>query len=116
MANELIDLGFMAAKVAALQNDYAKMAVDGVSLAYNAVQIANYKAMITDYTQMLSVLSFSVQRKGYVTEQESQLAQACNNGIQQCQAQVLKHGIIAATDVASLIFGAINQVKTSKNQ
>jgi hypothetical protein len=32
--NELIDLGFLAAKVAAIGNEKAKMAVDGVSLAY----------------------------------------------------------------------------------
>ena len=40
--NELIDLGFLAAKVAAIGNEKAKMTVDGASLAYNLVQVGRF--------------------------------------------------------------------------
>lgn len=41
--NELVDFGFLAAKVAAIGNEKAKMTVDGVSLAYNVVQINRFR-------------------------------------------------------------------------
>ena len=47
--NELVDLGFLAAKVAAIGNEKAKMAVDGVSLAYNVMQINRFRHMISDW-------------------------------------------------------------------
>ena len=40
--NELVDFGFLAAKVAAIGNEKAKMTVDGVSLAYNVLQITDF--------------------------------------------------------------------------
>lgn len=42
MSNDLIDIGFMAAKVAALNDERARIAVSGVSLIYNAAQFAKY--------------------------------------------------------------------------
>lgn len=109
MANEIIDVGFLAAKVAALNDEKAKMAVDGVSLIYNAAQIANFKNLMADYQQILSIVSMCYRVYGSITQDEINIAQQCNDGINFCQQQIQKHGIVAATDIASLIFSALKK-------
>ena len=110
MANEIIDIGLMAAKVAALNDERARIAVDGVSLIYNAAQFARFQGMVAEYSQLLSTVTFRARVYGYATTQELNLAKECNEGIQFCQQQMAKHGVIAATDVASLLFDAISSL------
>ncbi|WP_042372113.1 hypothetical protein [Bacteroides neonati] len=108
MSNDLIDIGFMAAKVAALNDERARIAVSGVSLIYNAAQFAKYQNMVVEYSQILSTITFRARIYGYTTTQELNIAKECNDGIQFCQQQMARHGIIGATDVASLLFEAIS--------
>lgn len=108
MSNEIIDIGLMAAKVAALNNERARVAVGGVSLIYNAAQFAKYQNMVAEYSQILSTITFRAKVYGYTTTKELNIAKDCNDGIQFCQQQMAKHGIIGATDVASLLFDAIS--------
>lgn len=108
MNNEIIDISLMAAKVAVLNDERARIAINGTSLIYNAAQVAQYQSMVAEYSQILSIITFRARLSGYTTTQEFYLAKECNEGIQLCQQQMAKHGIIAATDVASLLFEAIN--------
>lgn len=110
MGHELIDLSFMAAKVAALNDERARIAVAGASLIYNATQLAKYQSMVAEYSQLLSTITFQARLYGYTTTEEVNLAQQCSDGIQFCQQQIAKHGVIAATDVASLLIEAINSL------
>ncbi len=103
MANEIIDLGFLAAKVATLNNENAKMAVDSVSLVYNAAQIANFRNSIAEYQQILGHVSLHAQLYG-VTPQKSEIATRCKNGIDYCQTQINKHGTLTVVDAASILF------------
>lgn len=103
MANEIIDLGFLAAKVASLNNENAKMAVDGVSLVYNAMQIAQFRSSIVEYQQILSYVSLHAQYYG-VTPQKEEIAIQCMKGIEHCQTQIDKHGTMAVIDAASILF------------
>lgn len=108
MNNEVIDIGLFAAKVATLNNEKARIATSSVSLVYNAVQYANFNSLVAEYSQILSTITFRARLYGYTTTPEIELAKQCNEGIQFCQQQMNKHGIIAATDVASLLFEAIS--------
>ncbi len=108
MNNEIIDIGLMAAKVAALNDERARIAVGGASLLYNAGQVAQFQSMVAEYSQLLSTITFRARLYGYTTTQEIHLAKECNEGIQFCQQQMAKHKIIAATDVASLLFETIS--------
>ncbi len=108
MNNELIDISLMVAKVAALNDERAKIAVGGASLIYSCSQITQFQSMVAEYSQLLSTITFKAKLYGYTTNQELHLAKECYEGIQFCQQQIAKHGIIAATDVASLLFEAIN--------
>ena len=54
--NEVIDLAFIAAKVAAMKDEKARMIVGGVSLVYNVSQIARFKAMIVEFLNYATTL------------------------------------------------------------
>lgn len=51
MNNSVIDVAFIAAKVAAIKNEKARMIVGGVSLVYNVAQIARSRSMIIELSQ-----------------------------------------------------------------
>lgn len=59
--------------------------------------------MVVEYSQILSTITFRARIYGYTTTQELNIAKECNDGIQFCQQQMARHGIIGATDVAFII-------------
>ena len=52
MNNSVIDVAFIAAKVATIKNEKAKMIVGGASLVYNVAQIARFRSMIVELSQI----------------------------------------------------------------
>ena len=50
--NNAIDLAFLTAKVATLKDEKAKMIVEGASLAYNITQVARFRSMIVELSQI----------------------------------------------------------------
>ena len=111
---EIIDIGLLTAKVASLNDEKARIAIGGVSLVYNSTQFARFCQMSAEYSQILSLVSFRAKLIGHTTNQELELERQANEGIQYCQQQMIKHGIISATDIASLLFEMINSL--SKKQ
>ena len=108
MKSELIDISLLAAKVATMNDEKARMITGSVSLAYNATQFANFKSMAANYSEILSVLSLK-SKYGVLTPQEVALAQQCYDGIESCNQQLAKHGTLAAIDIASMLFDVISQ-------
>ena len=106
--NELVDFGFLAAKVAAIGNEKAKMAVDGVSLAYNVVQINRFRSMMTELYQISNYIAFNARVRGYCTQQEYDLVMECQRQINDCQNQISKHGVMSVIDGFSLLLDIIN--------
>lgn len=102
--NELVDFGFLAAKVAAIGNEKAKMAVDGASLAYNVVQINRFRSMMTELYQ----ISFNARVRGYCTQQEYDLVMECQRQINDCQNRISKYGVMSIIDGVSLLVGIMN--------
>ena len=108
--NELVDFGFLAAKVAAIGNEKAKMAVDGASLAYNVVQINRFRSMMTELYQISNYIAFNARVRGCCTQQEYDLVMECQRQINECQDQISKHGVMSIVDGASLLVGIINTI------
>lgn len=108
--NELVDFGFLAAKVAAIGNEKAKMAVDGTSLAYNVVQINRFRSMMTELYQISNYIAFNARVRGYCTQQEYDLVMDCQRQINDCQNQISKHGVMSIVDGTSLLVGIINTI------
>ena len=76
--NELVDLGFLVAKVAAIGNEKAKMTVDGMSLAYNVMQISRFRHMMSELYQIGNYVVFNASVRGYSTLQEYNLVLECH--------------------------------------
>ena len=108
--NELVDFGFLAAKVAAIGNEKAKMAVDGASLAYNVVQINRFRSMMTELYQISNYIAFNAIVRGYCTQQEYDLVMECQRQINDCQNHISKYGVMSIVDGASLLVGIINTI------
>ena len=72
--NEVIDLAFIAAKVAAMRDEKARMIVGGASLVYNVSQIARFKAMIVEFSQLCNyivcVARFRAESKETIKSEE----------------------------------------------
>lgn len=106
--NELVDLGLLAAKVAAIRDDKARMVVDSVSLAYNIVQVNRFRSMITELYQIGNYIAFNARVRGYCTQQEYDLVMECQRQVNECQNQISKHGVMSIVDGVSLLVGIMN--------
>ena len=56
MNNSVIDVAFIAAKVAAIKDEKARMIVGGASLVYNVAQIARFRSMIVELSQICNYI------------------------------------------------------------
>ena len=106
--NGLVDLEIMAAKVAAIGNEKARMAVDGVSLAYNVMQINRFRQMISELYQIGNYVVFNADVRGYCTLPEYNLVLECQRQINDCQNQISKHGVMSVIDGFSLLLDMIS--------
>ena len=106
--NELVDLGFLAAKVAAIGNEKAKMAVDGVSLAYNVMQVNRFRHMMSELYQIGNYIVFNASVRDYCTLQEYNLVLECQRQISDCQNQISKHGVMSVIDGFALLLDMIS--------
>lgn len=108
--NEIIDLGFIAAKLAAIKDEKARMMVGGVSLAYNIVQIARFRSMIVELSQVCNCIVYSAQIKGWYTQQEYDLVIDCQRQIEECSNQITKHGTMSVIDSISLLIDGLSKL------
>lgn len=108
--NEIIDLGFIAAKLAAIKDEKARMMVGGASLVYNAAQVARYRAMIVELSQYCNCIVFSARMRGGYTEEEHRVVLDCQRQIEECNQQIAKHGTMTLIDGISLLIDGFNQL------
>lgn len=109
--NELVDLGFLAAKVAVIRDEKARMAVDSVSLAYNIVQVNRFRAMISELYQIGNYIAFNVIMRGSYTQQEYDLVMECQRQINECQNQISKHGVMSIIDGMSILISMMKPAR-----
>lgn len=108
--NEIIDLGFIAAKLATIKNEKARMMVGGASLIYNAAQIARFRSMIVELTQYCNCIVFSARMRGEYTEEEYRIVMDCQRQIEECYQQMAKHDTMTLLDGISLLIEGFNQL------
>ena len=70
MNNSVIDVAFIAAKVAAIKDEKARMIVGGASLVYNVAQIARFRSMIVELSQICNYIVSKAQIIGSYTLEE----------------------------------------------
>lgn len=82
--NNAIDLAFLTAKVATLKDEKAKMIVEGASLAYNITQVARFRSMIVELSQICNYIVYKARITGGCTQGEYDLALECQRQIEEC--------------------------------
>ena len=110
MNNSVIDVAFIAAKVAAIKNEKARMIVGGASLVYNVAQIARFRSMIVELSQICNYIVSKAQIIGSYTQEEYNLAVECQRQIEECHQQIAKHGTMTVIDGISLLIDAFNNL------
>lgn len=110
MNNNVIDITFIAAKIAVIKNEKAKMIVGGASLAYNVAQIARFRSMIVEFSQICNYIVYKAQIIGSYTQEEYSLALECQRQIEECNQQIAKHGTMTIIDGISLLIDALGNL------
>ena len=106
--NNLIDTAFLAAKVATLNNEKAKLFVDAASFAYNVAEVSRLQSLIVEYSQICNYVVLNAKHNGYYTEEEYKLASDCQRHIQECSHQLAKHRTMTVVDGISLLLEALS--------
>ncbi len=108
MNNNVIDVTFIAAKIAAIKNEKARMIVGSASLLYNSVQIARFRSMIAELYQICRQIASKALIIGSLTQEEYNLALECQRQIGECYQQISKHGTMTVIDSISMLIDALS--------
>lgn len=86
--NELIDIAFIASKIAAIKDEKSRMIAGSASLAYNLTQIMRFRSMIVDLSQQCNCIVYRAQLRGIYTQEELSLALDCQKQIAESNNQI----------------------------
>ena len=93
--NELIDLTFAGAKIAARNNEVASTAIHGVSAFYNIGQMARYRVLF--FQQQYAYINGGSHTSSSLSEQY--------------RREMLKHTVLASIDVLNLFIKGISGIR-----
>ena len=110
MNDNIIDFAFIAAKVAAIKDDKAKMIADSASLAYNVAQVAHFRSIIVELFQICNYIVSKAQIVGSYTQEEYNLAVECQRQIEECYQQISKYETMTIMDSISLLIDAFSNL------
>ena len=86
------------------------MIVGGASLVYNVAQIARFRSMIVELSQICNYIVSKAQIIGTYTQDEYNLAVECHRQIEECHQQIAKYGTMTVIDGISLLIDALNNL------
>lgn len=98
---DLTEIGLLAAKISCLNNDTAKLTINGVSLVHHAIQLCKMYSLRNEYTQTLNLINLKMAMYGR-TYQLCELERQCQLGIESCQNKIIGYGIAIPFEAASI--------------
>ena len=101
MNDSVIDVAFIAAKVAAIKNEKARMIVGGASLVYNVAQIARFRSMIVELSQ---ICNYIVSKAQIIGRYEVRSAECVNDVFLKMQLAFYIINIIDTSLLAQTVF------------
>mgnify|MGYP000210675108 CR=1 FL=1 len=108
--SELIDIAFIAAKIAAIKDEKERMIVGRASLVYNVMQVMRFRSMIVELSQLCNCIVFRAQLCGCYTQEDLNLALDCQKQIVECNNQIVKHGTMSVLDGISLLIDGLTKL------
>lgn len=104
---EPIDTAFLAAKIAALKDEKAKILVDAASLVYNVAMVNRLANIQKEYISVCCTIEQVACLRGYCTQEEYNLALECKHHIEECEMELRKHKVMTAIDFTSLVVSGL---------
>lgn len=105
-----IDIAFLAAKVAALRDEKAKVLVDSASLVYNVAMVNCLTNIQKEYISVYCTIEQVARRRGYCTPEEYKLALECQHHIEECERELGKHKAMTVIDFTSLVVSGLSML------
>ena len=84
------------------------MIVGGTSIVYNIAQVARFRQMIVELSQICNYIVLKAQLIGTYTQEEYNLAIECQRQIQECSQHIVKYGTMTILDGISLLIDAFS--------
>ena len=106
-----IDIAFLTAKVAALNDEKTKIFVDGASLVYNIAMVNNLANVQKEYISVCCTIEQVARFRGYCTQEEYNLALECKHHIEECEVELRKHRVMTAIDFTSLVVSGLMMLR-----
>ena len=104
---EPIDTAFLAAKIAALKDEKAKIFVDAASLVYNVAMVNRLTNIQKEYISVCCTIEQVARLRGYCIREEYNLAIECKHHIEECEVELRKHKVMTAVDFTSLVVSGL---------
>lgn len=104
---EPIDIAFLAAKIAALKDEKAKIFVDAASLVYNVAMVNRLANIQKEYISVCCTIEQVARLRGYCTQEEYNWALECKHHIEECEMELRKHKVMTAIDFTSLVVSGL---------
>jgi hypothetical protein len=98
---ETVEIGLLAAKISCLNNDTAKLTINGMSLVHHAIQLGKMCSLRNEYIQTLNLVNLKMTMYGR-TKLLCELERQCHLGIESCRNKIIGYGIAIPFEMASI--------------
>ena len=98
---EAVEIGLLAAKISCLNNETAKLTINGISLVYHAIQLGKMCSLRNEYIQTLNLVNLKMTMYGR-TQLLCELERQCHLGIESCRNKIIGYGIAIPLEAASI--------------
>lgn len=109
--NYPLDTAFLAAKIAALKDEKAKIFVDGASLVYNVAMVNRLTNIQKEYISVCCTIEQVTCLIGYCTQEEYNLAIECKHHIEGSEVELRKHKVMTAVDFTSFVVSGLLKLR-----
>ena len=112
LMNQILDTALIAAKIAAMNDEKARILVNGASVVYNAAMWSRLEILAVEYAQVCNIIDFQARIRGAYTQEEFNLLHSCRRQIMECNEAISKYNVMTFIDGVTLLvdsFSRLNQ-------
>ena len=108
--NQILDTAFIAAKIASMNHEKARILVNGASFVYNAAKWSRLESLAVEYSQLCNVIDFHARIRGFYTQEEYYLVHSCKRQIVECNEAISKYRVMTFVDGVTLLIDGFSRL------
>ena len=109
--SQSIDIALLAAKLATLNDEKARLVINATSFAYNVAEVSRLQSLLVEYSQICHYVVLNAKYRGYYTDEESKLVHDCQRHVTECTQLLAKHRTMTVVDGISLIVEMMHELE-----